>query len=83
MGNKWVNVSARPPEGGPAETGFFSASNLPLISIPYPARMPDGPAKAGEVWKRRDILEIEKSSPLQQPVWKYASIRLFGLVVVL
>ena len=23
---------------------YNSASNLPLVSIPYPARMPDGPA---------------------------------------
>ena len=49
IGDKGVNVAARPPEGGPAEAGGLSASNLPLISIPHPARMPDGPEKAKEV----------------------------------
>ena len=44
--DKGVNVAARPPEGGPAEAGDLSASNLPLISIPHPARMPDDTAKA-------------------------------------
>ena len=45
-----VKKAARLPEGGPAEVGDFSVSNLPLISIPHPTRMPDGPAKAGEIW---------------------------------
>ena len=49
IGKKGVNVAARPPEGSPAETGGISASNLSLISISHPARMPEGPAKAGEV----------------------------------
>ena len=44
-----VTKAARPPEGGTTEDGGLSASNLPLISIPYPTRIPDGPAKAGEV----------------------------------
>ena len=44
-----VKKAARSPEGGPAEIGGLSASNLPLISIPHLARIPDGPAKAGEV----------------------------------
>ena len=48
-GDKGVNVAARPPESGPAEAECRSALNLPLISIPHPARMPDGPAKAREV----------------------------------
>ena len=52
--DKGVDVAARAAEGGPAEgdpadAGGLLASNLPLISIPHPARMPDGPAKAGEV----------------------------------
>ena len=50
IGEKGVNVAARPPEGGPAETRDLSASNLPLISIHHPAQMPDSPAKAGEVY---------------------------------
>ena len=37
--------AARPPEGGPTEVGGLSASNLPLVSILHPTRMPDGPAK--------------------------------------
>ena len=45
-GDKGVNVAARPLEGGLAEAGGLSASNLPLISIPHPARMPDDSAKA-------------------------------------
>ena len=49
IGDKGVNVAARPPEGGLAEVGGLSASNLPLISIPHRARMPHGPAKAGKV----------------------------------
>ena len=49
IGDKGVNVAARPPEGGPNETGGLSASNMPLISIPHPARMLDSPAKAGDV----------------------------------
>ena len=47
IGDKGVNVAARLPEGGAAEVGGLSASNLPLISIPHPTRMPDGQAKAG------------------------------------
>ena len=50
IGDKGVNVAARPPEGGPVETGGLSASNLPLILIHNPARMPDGPSKAREVY---------------------------------
>ena len=46
-----VKKEARPPKDGPAEAGGLSTSNLPLISIPHPARMPDGPTKAGEVYK--------------------------------
>ena len=49
IGDKDVNIAARPPEGDPAEPGRLSASNLPLISIPHLGLMPDGPAKAGEV----------------------------------
>ena len=45
-GDKGVNIAACEPKGGPAEAGGLSASNLPLISIPYPAQMPEGPAKA-------------------------------------
>ena len=45
-GDKSVNVAACKPEGGSAEAGGLSAPNLSLISIPHPARMPDGPAKA-------------------------------------
>ena len=30
-GVKGVNEAARPPEGGPAETGGLSGSNLPLM----------------------------------------------------
>ena len=37
--------AARPPEGSPTEVGGLSASNLPLVSIPHPTRMLDGPAK--------------------------------------
>ena len=37
--------AARPSEGGPTKVGGFSASNLPLVSIPHLTRMPDGPAK--------------------------------------
>ena len=37
--------AVRPPEGGPTEVGSPSASNVPLVSIPHPKRMPDGPAK--------------------------------------
>ena len=51
IGDKGANVAARPPEGGPGEIGGLSASNLPLISIPHPAQMQDGPAEAGEVSK--------------------------------
>ena len=47
---KGTKVAAHPPGGGPAETGSLSASNLRLILIPHPLRMPDGPAKAGEVY---------------------------------
>ena len=49
---KWcigVITAAHTSEGGPIEVGGLSASNLPLISIPHPTQMPDGPAKAGEV----------------------------------
>ena len=53
IGDKGANVAARPSESSPAETGGLSASNLPLVSIPHPARMPDGPAKAGEVFIRQ------------------------------
>ena len=42
---RWVWKAACPPEGGPTEVGGFSASNLPLVSIPHPTWMPDGPAK--------------------------------------
>ena len=52
-----TKVTARPPEGGPTKVGGLSASNLPLISIPQPTRMPDGLAKrpgeydrANELW---------------------------------
>ena len=45
--DKGVSVAARPPEGGPAEG--LSASSLPLVSIPHPVRMPDGPANVGVV----------------------------------
>ena len=48
-GDKGVNVAASPLEGGLAEAGGLSVSNLPLISIPHPSRMPDGPAKVMEV----------------------------------
>ena len=41
MGHKGVNIAARPPEGNLAEVGGLWASNLPLVSIPHPARMPD------------------------------------------
>ena len=44
--DKGVNIAARPLEGGPAEAGDPPALSLPLISIPYPAQMPDGSAKA-------------------------------------
>ena len=44
--DKGVNVAARLPESGRAEAGSLLASHLPLISIPHPARMPDGPTKA-------------------------------------
>ena len=44
--DKGVNVAARPAEGGSAEAEDISASNLPLISIPHQARMPDGKPKA-------------------------------------
>ena len=37
--------AARPSKGGPTEVGGLSALNLPLVSIPHPTRMPDGPAK--------------------------------------
>ena len=40
-----VKKAACPFEGGPTEAGGLSASNLPLISIHHPTRMPDGPAK--------------------------------------
>ena len=46
IGYKGVNDAARTPGGGLVEAGDLSASNLPLISIPHPAWMPDGPAKA-------------------------------------
>ena len=46
IGDKGVNVAARPPEGDPAEAGGLSASNRSLISIPHPTQMPDGPDKA-------------------------------------
>ena len=46
IGYKGVNVAAHPPKGGPAEAGDLTASNLPLISIPQPAQMLAGPAKA-------------------------------------
>ena len=36
--------------GSQAEAGGLLASNLPLVSIPHPARMLDGPAKAREVY---------------------------------
>ena len=49
IGDKCVNVAACPAEGGPAEAGGLSTSNLPLVPIPHPARMPDGQAKAREV----------------------------------
>ena len=45
-GVKDVNDAARPLEGGPANVGGFSASSLPLVSIPRPARMTGGPANA-------------------------------------
>ena len=45
IGNKGVNVA-----GGPAKAGGLSTSNLPLISIHHPGRMPDGSAKAEEVY---------------------------------
>ena len=46
-----VNVAVHPPKGSPAEVGDLSASNLPLISIPHPARIPDDPAKAMELFE--------------------------------
>ena len=49
IGDKGVNVTACLPGGGPAEARDLSALNLPLISIPHPAWMPDDQAKAGEV----------------------------------
>ena len=50
IGDKGVNVTACPPEGGAAKAGGLLASNLPLILIHHPGRMPDGSAKAGEVY---------------------------------
>ena len=50
IGDKGVNVAARPPEGGPAKTGGLSASNLPLILIHHPAQMPESLVKAEEVY---------------------------------
>ena len=47
QGVKGVNNAVRPTEGGLAEAGGLLASILPLVSIPHPARMPDGPANAG------------------------------------
>ena len=38
--DKGIYVAARPPEGGPAETGGFSASSLPW-SMDRPAMIPD------------------------------------------
>ena len=50
-GDKDINVAARQPESGPAETGGLSATNLPLVSIPRPARMPDGTEIKTEIRK--------------------------------
>ena len=36
----------------PTKAEGLSTSNLPLISIPHPARMPDGPAKVREVFDK-------------------------------
>ena len=58
-GDKGVNVAAHPPEGGPAKVGGLSALNLPLVSVPCLAQMPDSPAKAREV---TDSLRPGKSS---------------------
>ena len=44
-GDKGVKVAVRQPEGSPADARGLSAWNLPLISIPHPARMPDDPGK--------------------------------------
>ena len=41
-GDKGVNDTACPLEVGPAEAGSLSASNLPLVSIPHSAQIPDG-----------------------------------------
>ena len=50
IGDKKV---ARRPEDGQTEVGGLSATNLPLVSIPHPARLPDGPAKVREVYQTR------------------------------
>ena len=44
-GDKGVNDAARPPAGGPAEAGVFSALSLPW-SIDRPTWMPDSPLKS-------------------------------------
>ena len=46
--------AARPPEVGPTEVGGLSASNLPLVLLPHPTWMPDGPVKRpGKWWQWR------------------------------
>ena len=62
QGDKGVNVAACSPEGGPPEAGDLSASNLPLISIPHPARMPGNPrgiAQEIEIWPYEQIIILE------------------------
>ena len=48
-----VTKAARPPEGGPTEVKGLSASNLPLISIPHPTRMPESQQRPGKYGSRK------------------------------
>ena len=60
-GYKGVNVAARPPEAR-----VLSALNLPLISIPHPAWMPDSPAKAREESNWEQCMLDLMATPAQQ-----------------
>ena len=52
IGDKVVNVAARPAKASPAEAGGLSSLNLPLISITHVTQMPNGQLKPGKFYEQ-------------------------------
>ena len=53
----WVKKAAHPPEGGPAEAGDLSGSNLQLIDLPSGTNA-RRPSQKPEVWASSEISRI-------------------------